>query len=346
MRPMASPFPTRGFRCRAKIVHEPNGRFPLSSATGPDGKLTLHLAPAQYNVRISSEGYVRPRITLDRDGGAEPISVVTGETQKVNQKLERGLSAGGRVVDEAGKPVPDVTLSLSAKRDGDDMFNTIVAESNAAGEWQANTFLEAQYQINALLGGYTLKPDWEVVSPKNFAVPARGGPITIVLRPVAKTSLSGRVVDTEGAGVVNAHVVAKIANDSQLLSDNVEREAFSDAQGNYTLPAFPATAQHIALSVERAGYIPSKLPQAQNDTTQWSSSDAVLQALSSHVGGRIVNADNQAQKGVQVLAPRFDRVAVSDAVGAWQIDNIAPGEAEVVAVGEAGRCGAKRGSRA
>ena len=311
--------------------------FPLSGLTDQNGQMKMQLAPDQYDVSVhgDSSGYISPRTTLTRDGGDEPLTIATGKTEHKEWKLSRGLSASGRIIDEAGNALPNIALSLVVPRDGDDMFNNIMVQSNALGEWQENTFQAGQYKISANYTGVDQSPEWEIVSPQNFAVPTRG-PITIVLKPIAKTTLSGRVIDTDGAGVANARIVAKIANRPQDFRTSIEREAFSDAQGNYTLPAFPVTAQSIALSVERAGYISNKLPQAQNDANVWSSSDAVLQALSSHLGGTIVNAQNEPQSAVQVLAPRFGTSTISDETGAWKIDDLAPGDTEIVAVGKAG----------
>ena len=131
-------------------------------------------------------------------------------------------------------------------------------------------------------------------------------------------------------------IKAKITTQVDNSQSEIDRQSVTDAQGQYTLPSFPTTAVSIVLKPTRAGYTVEKAPEIKNENNVWSTTDVVLQALSSHLGGTVVDAQNVPQQGVQVLAARLGSVAVSDEKGAWKFDALAPGEIEIVAVGAAG----------
>ena len=310
--------------------------FSNTGRTDQNGKLELRVAPGQYRVILwGASGYITPTRNPLTGNNGEAVTVVADANQSVTWKLERGLTAQGRVVDEKGKVLPGVGLYFRDAAERGGLGSGISVLSSEAGAWQSTSFEEGEYKVSLSSNGFNQSPQWELVAPKTFAVPGRDN-IDIVVKPIAQTSLSGRVVDTQGNGIAGVRISAKITSVVDNSQSTLQREAFSDATGNYTVTEFPANARTVLLSAERAGYTATRVPETQNTNQKWSASDTVLQALSAQISGRVVDANNQPQSAVQVLAPRFGTVAVSDADGAWQFDKLAPGDNEIVAIGAAG----------
>ena len=308
--------------------------FSVGGETDQAGKVMMKVAPGKVRVRLMERltGYIEPS---SNGTGGQMATVVAGKTQRVEWKLARGLKIGGRTVDARGKVVPGVGISYGRiEADGQSHQLTGVM-SDEAGKWGAQDFQAGHYELSLYQPVENQSPQWELVAPKTFIVPVRGA-LDIVVKPLAQIALSGRVVDALGAGVAGAKIDAKITFPEMINGDSVQSAAVSDANGNYTLPAFAATAKSVILNVERDGYVLQSAPEAMQKNAQWSASDAILQALSAHLSGRVVDADNRAQKGVQVLAARSGAVTTSDENGAWKFDNIALDESEIVAVGAAG----------
>ena len=301
-----------------------NFEIPANGNSDAMGNITLHVAPGSYRVQLmrTPENYV-----LDNQPG-ETVKIAQGETKNVAVKLEVGVLATGRLADEKGFRVPGTTFSLISEKAA--AWNGAGILSDAKGEWKTRKLSPGRYKVS--LNQSEL---WELVGPKTLEIPGKDA-IEIKVKPITQTQLSGRVVDSEGKGVAGVAVQARITIQTDDYQTNVERQTVSDEKGDYTLPQFPASAKTVVISPTRAGYALQKAPEIKNENKVWNSTDTVMQALSSHLGGTVVNAQNEAQKGVQVLVPRFNSVAVSDAVGAWKFDAIAPGETEIVAVGAAG----------
>ena len=292
--------------------------------TDATGKLQWHVAPSRYRVKLwqPPAGYALP----DKVGDVLNIAPDTNHTVEV--KLQASALAMGRVVDEKGNAVPDTQFRMSLDRKDIIISDTITTDSK--GEWKAQQFPAGRYEVS-------LQPNekWQLVGPKTLEIPTANA-TDIKLKSIAQTQLAGRVLDSEGQGIAGVDVGAKIVLSSEGDYLWIDRQAVSDAQGNYTLPPFPVTARAIDITSARVGYALQTAPETKNANNVWSASDAVMQALSSHLGGTVVNAQNEPQKGVQVLAARFGDVEVSDAAGAWKFDALAPGETEIVAVGASG----------
>ena len=293
--------------------------------TDATGKLQWHFAPSRYRVRLwePPAGYALP------DKAGNVLNVAPDANYTIEVKLQEGALAVGRVVDEKGNAVPDTQFSIFLLDEKNALIGGTIA-TNGKGEWKTQQFPTGRYEVS-------LQPNesWELVGPKTLELPTANA-TDIKVKSVAQTQLAGRVLDSERQGVASANVNARIAVYSAGDYLWIVRQAVSDAQGNYTLPQFPVTARAIDITPTRAGYALQTAPETKNDNNVWSTSDAMLQALSSHLSGTVINAQNQPQKDVQVLAPRFSDVVVSDAAGAWKFDALAPGETEIVAVGTAG----------
>ena len=301
-----------------------SSEMPTTGNSDEKGNIQLHVAPGSYSVQLmrTPENYVQPNPSQDT------VKIALGETKIVPIKLETGELTTGRLVDEKGKIVSGVTFYLSTEKE--QMWGGVGVSSDNKGAWKTSQLKPGSYKAS-----FNNSQEWELIGPKTFEIPNKNA-IEIRVKPIAQTQLSGRVVDSEGKGIAGVALTAKITTQVDNYQNIIQRQTVSDEKGAYTLPQFPATAKTIVISPMRAGYAIEKTPEIKNENNLWSASDAEMQALSSHLAGTVVNENNEPQKGVQVLAPRFGSVATSDENGAWKFDALAPGETEIVAVGTSG----------
>ena len=293
--------------------------------TDETGILTMQVAAGSYRVQVwrAPSAYLYPEPSA-------PSAVVAGETKTLTIALQTGDLIRGRVVDDLGHVVPDFSFALVEDDEGRVGGGT-AATTDATGAWKTQRFAPGHYKV--VLNSSVV---WELAAHTTIDVP-RAAPLDIRVKAIAQHQLAGRIVDEAGQGVADVLVAATISVlFDKKYESTIQRTALSDAQGHYTLPDFPATAQSIVLSATRDGYAIQKAPAASKANNVWEASTGVLQERSSQLSGRVVDAQNQPQAGVQVLAARFASVAVSDENGNWRFANVAPGDVELVAVGAAG----------
>ena len=330
--------PISGAGAMAQSTEATNIDNLIAANSDARGEIRLHVAPGTYRTQIyqTPEGYVQsfgPSANT-----TEPAKVAVGETKTIVLKLQAGALAQGRVVDENGRAVPNLSFIVSPEKENSGRDGAIATDDK--GTWKTQQFAAGRYKIS-----FSQNEEWQLVGPKTLEIPGKNA-LVITIKPIAQIQMTGRVVDGEGQGIASVNVNAKITIQTENYQLPIERQAVTDEQGNYTLPQFPTTTLGASsISATRAGYITQKAAETKNQDNLWSASDAVLQALSAHIGGTVVDAQNTPQKGVQVLAARFGTVAVSDETGAWKIDAIAPGATDVRRGRRGGNGRAKRWKR-
>ena len=307
---------------RATVQSSNNGRD-ASSYSDETGTLQMHLAADTYKVQVwkTPDAYLYPEMTA-------PFAIVENQNQNLTIKLQTGALATGRVLDANGNGVPDLAFSLIEDREGL-VGGSSMVETDANGAWKTQRFAPGHYKITL-----NQNPSWALAKPTTIDIPRNG--FDIKVNSIPQTQLAGRVVDNAGQGIAGVELRASLTVQVDDFQVTNRRAAVSDANGNYTLAEFPITTKAIEISAAREGYALQKAPETSSENNQWHASDAVLQALSEQLKGTVVDVQNVPQKGVQVLAARFNSVAVSDENGVWQFEAIAPGDVEIVAVGAAG----------
>ena len=164
--------------------------------TGSDGVYTVEGLPSgQFTVAVSEAKGYPDRRWEDR----KMVSVSLGKSVSgIDFPLDAGLSASGIVVDSEGNPLGDARIGTN---------------SQTLSVWQNATSDESgQFTVNGLVqgGGYFFTAEKEGFSTKPIGpmeVPAEGlQDLRIVMQ--TESTVSGVVVDTNGAPVPNAHVLA------------------------------------------------------------------------------------------------------------------------------------------
>lgn len=301
--------------------------FVPSPPTGPDGKSVMHLAAGNYQVILIAppEGYLAPEGAGYMDG--PKVEVVVGADKAVEWKLSRGIALSGRTVDEKGQPVPNVSLWITAVKPGMEVGRGLTT-GDAEGKWSESSFRPGSWKVGVQGDA------WKVVGAAEFTLP-RQGPLDIVLAPIPRIALSGRVVDAAGTPVPGARVELSISMPGEAYMPPSQRSATTDAAGMWRVETVPETGQKITLVVSRPGFAAQRLPQASKKDGAWAATDAVLQKRDARLAGRVLDAAGQGV-AAQVLVSSASALAASDKDGAWSLSELPGGEAEVVAVGAGG----------
>jgi RNA polymerase sigma factor (sigma-70 family) len=221
--------------------------------------------------------------------------------QEHTMSLEPGVMIGGRVVDEAGRPVEGAAVRLYRFWSGNDrmdrsnnreQINSVTNLTDAAGAWSANHAPErllGNIGIRISAAGYA-DVSAHIDPPKLPELRARTW--TVALN--AGTTITGRVTDTNGQPIVNAQVAY-----GQKYSGH-RKETSTDATGRYELRNLTVDQDYEPskiVSVLASGYASTN--QRFTNSSRAIELNFVLQA-GSVIRGRVVNAAGEPIKRVRV----------------------------------------------
>ena len=153
--------------------------IPLTARGDDKGRIQIYLAPGNYRVRLwqPPEGYTQ----LDKQ--QDVAKVVAGETQNLALKLQPGVLAQGRLVDENGKIVPNIYFALSAAKQ--EMWGGVPVLADEKGIWKTQSFPPGDYKVSL-----NQSEKWELVGPKTFTIPTTT-PVEIKIKPLAANRAGG-----------------------------------------------------------------------------------------------------------------------------------------------------------
>lgn len=237
------------------LGHVVRGRAPAPGATidihGPnDGELSEVRADAsgRFEVHGLRAGPWTLFASDDRVGAfgraPETVHVQRGETSELTIDLAYAASVAGRVVDQSGAPVPGVTVTFENTRSDDAGF--------------AATADDGAFRAAMMTGGgdyrVTVRPSAE--NPAQFQ-PAAGGEFptiaiadgstavtgVVLAIQLDKLAISGTVVDSDGAPVADARVIASLADRGQpaeVRAGVQQAASTSDVDGRFSIDGLPS----------------------------------------------------------------------------------------------------------
>jgi 5-hydroxyisourate hydrolase-like protein (transthyretin family) len=209
------------------ISHGDSTRI-TDTITGADGKFTVHVWVGKSSVSIDSvpDDYIENRNT--------PVSKATGVGgQTVTMDpilLKRAQPVSGTVVDDSGKPVPNVVLKTQYLHGDEPWVNIPDAVTNENGGFSIRDMVPGDFFIDA-------GADWIVVSPKSLIVPL-ASPIKLVLKKSLAAAVQGIVVDTTNAPIAGVDIAFSIYHDNIFRMRN-DVYVVTGADGTYTVPDAP-----------------------------------------------------------------------------------------------------------
>jgi len=181
-------------------------------------------------------------------------------------RLETGVTAGGRIVDEQGQPIDGVNVQVAAsgdpkpaKSDGRTRYDTSLAygtdavKTDAEGRWHIeNVPNHAQVGLTLQVAhpDYVSDEQWGQVQKANGVTTAMLRQDTATLTLKRGVIVRGRVTDASGKPIKDAIIVV---GDRPYYS-NAPRKFPTDADGNFRLPTL--APGDTTLTVIAAGWAP------------------------------------------------------------------------------------------
>ncbi|MFL5327507.1 MAG: sigma-70 family RNA polymerase sigma factor [Gemmataceae bacterium] len=247
---------------------EKDFKYDRASDTDASGSVEVQLPVSFYTLRLWASK--KPYVSMFAGWEKEELSKGGNFPSEFTFRLEKGVTAGGRVVDSDGKPIAgakvNVRLSDSLKPSnnaGRTRYNGWVANGSDA----ATTDADGRWRIDNLPNQSQGKLSLLVTHP-NFISDERweesqraaGVTMDMLLRESATQTLKsgivvqGRVTDPEGRPIPKAIIVYG----DQGYVPNSPRDFYTDADGRFTLP--PLRPQDSKLTVIAPGWAPQLRP--------------------------------------------------------------------------------------
>jgi protocatechuate 3,4-dioxygenase beta subunit len=318
----ATGYPIPGVYIGSYGPHRPRSSGAIIGTTSDEqGRYRLRVAPGESYIYISGTPpeYLRPEQGVT-------VTVAAGATATVPFRLQRGLAFAATVADEAGRPVPQVVVSLTGPIGT--RYSEESAMSDDAGEVSVSPLLAGHYAVG-------VSDAWEVVRPTEVVLP-QSAAVTIVVRPARMRTLTGRVVSPSGVPIPGAEVTAQV-----IVMSAVEegtgmggtRRAVTGADGTFALPDIPARAEVRGVKATKEGYsyVSGGEVSARGETLQ--AADIVLAPLTASVSGQVVDTEGAPVAGALVICPEGAPgvIVQTDSAGRFTLESVPPGEPRVIA---------------
>ncbi|HVR98468.1 MAG TPA: carboxypeptidase regulatory-like domain-containing protein, partial [Thermoanaerobaculia bacterium] len=200
------------------------------NGTDGEGRYRLDgVAPGPRTLEARAEGYLRAVRDVD----------VAGEMEGVDFTLQKGLEISGRVVDDAGAPIPGATVMLFTGRGS---FNAQPLSSGADGSFRIGGVPDGTYSLAARKDGYSLSRD------EALTVTVAGASVSgVELKLMTGGSITGRLSGLEFSQLSRVRVWANYEmNQGQVDADGVYRISGLAAGPWEVSAAIPGTSLHAS----------------------------------------------------------------------------------------------------
>lgn len=320
--------------------------------TDGDGRFEVRgLRPGPWTVAASDD-------RVGAFGTGETVHLARGETKEVTIDLAYAASIAGRVVDQQGKPIAGVAV----------LFRSTKSDDGGIGATSA----DGTFRATMMTGGGQYRPVVRRGMPSNVELrPATGAEFPLVALAdgssevtgvvlavqLDRLSISGKVVDGDGAPVSDARVLAELVAGPQpprfagwlqhpaATTDVDGRFSIDDLlAGTYALRAHSATGVDATLADVPAGRTGVTLvvptPGAiQVTTVGFKTAPQVTAIRSDQIGAQVptFGTGTGTQYAFRDLAPgRYVVSALSGAEAATAVADVAPGRTSRVTLASGG----------
>jgi protocatechuate 3,4-dioxygenase beta subunit len=265
----------------------------------PDGRFRFQgIGPGVYALRASRAGEVSrasAEVVVDRSNVP---------TDPVRLDLGPGWIVAGRVVDDAGVPLPGSEVRIEAAS-GDDPLPEI-ARADSAGAFRAGPLPPGEFRLTPRRPGYIAR------RPRQLAVGPSAADRQLQLELVRGAEVAGRVVDARGAPIVDALVRCLTPGRAAELPVIVDRlppaaeaaampsgsghalgrgrSVLSDRGGRFRVA--DVLPGRFVLDVSRAGSVPHRSAPLRLEPGQRLDVGTVALADAVRVTGRVVDEDD------------------------------------------------------
>lgn len=279
--------PVAGIQIGSYGPHRPRTSGAITVAhTDAEGKFQMRVAPGDVYV------YVADRTEyLAGDNSSFTGRVREGEATEQTFRLKKGNVLSGVVVNEAGEPVENVTVSVS-----EDYLPRSVS-TDKQGQWSIKGLAPATNHIELS------SEQWELIAPISVTIPSSAPVRLVVKHALPAHTLTGRVVDTNGQSLGEVAVTVERRQQVGSGAYTVRREpAVSNSSGTWTISGLKAD-EKLKASAHKEGYRFVRGGKVTEADGNLQVSNLVLVALTGKLSGTILNPGNKPVAGALVLIP-------------------------------------------
>ena len=290
---------------------------PARAITGPAGRFRVGPVDPDksYKVKATAEGFAPSRESVT---GLEPRRTKKG----VSLTLDRGRAVTGRVVDEEGLGLRDVTVRLEPQRSRGGMgMMRIMDSTEAPVEYLGATDGEGRFRVEGLPDG---KFDLEASRP-GFAKKsvtgvqvggedAQGDLGEIALEPGQR--VQGIVTDSAGLPLEGVEVYVSTGGPQMTMvmagahPEEPEPEAVTDPNGWFTVQDLSA-AEPVTFNFERSGFVDESAKAIELPRLE--PLEVKLEAASD-ISGRVLDGEGEPVSGASVNLRRALTIEMGGAI--------------------------------
>ncbi|MCA8925730.1 MAG: carboxypeptidase regulatory-like domain-containing protein, partial [Planctomycetes bacterium] len=291
------------------------------ASTGP--KLVTGLPPGTHTVTARATGYAH---------GSAEVQLAAGTTQSLTVSLQQGLTLSGRVIDRAGKPIPEATVTGVALGGKDAALamaqqgTQVSAVSDAEGRFTLTGLEDSPYYLMPNAEGYQSMRQGAPFGgmPESYRA-GRAEPVTLTLQ--ALVAIQGRVRGPSGEALATVEVTARgkgtWANSSQQVAPDGSFTLSGLAPGRYDLSAAGGgwvsfEAQSVSVGADGARGVELELRQGLTVEVD-------VACAGQPVSGASLNL-SAGEEGMFGGLGRAGAQASTDASGEGSLAGVAPGE--------------------
>ena len=241
--------------------------------TDTKGVARVQLPPKYYIVRLWAGK--KPFVTMFSHWEESELASGTKIPQDYTIRLESAVTAGGRILDEQGKPIAGVKVQVMArggkpaKADERTRYSTwlatengdprlgekVAATTDAEGRWQIDNVpdnAQTELRLRVFHPDYISDKSWGQLQNEADVTTAMLLDETATLNLRRGIVVSGRVTDPARKPIKNA--VVAWGDDPYFEKSGCLHEVRTDAQGIYKMPALPPGPMSVTVMAE--GFAP------------------------------------------------------------------------------------------
>jgi protocatechuate 3,4-dioxygenase beta subunit len=316
-----------------------------STATTTSGK------NGEFLLGDLAEGIYTLRVTATNFDAAPVQRVETGNTNVVIELFELA-SASGKVVDADGRPLSAFTVKARQTNDVNPAYGAVAAQravkGSADGGFELTGIPEGSYVIEASAEGYAACFSEPFTATQGLVAS------DLVVRMTHGGSLSGQIVDANGAPILGAEV--KTVENDYIEGDFWEffnaiepsamtkAQAFSDQDGRFTIDVM--TPGLYQVQIRARGYAPTFVKEVEvvegvetQLPTQVLGRGATILGLVYGRDAAVVSGSVVQLTPADLLDTSNNRQTRSDGTGRFVLENVQPGNYDLSATRPSGGAG-------